>query len=441
MSALELALESSDGSSAARAHLVLGDIASREGNTGVAAEHLDEAVARFDELGDVHGRAEARRLSGMNALFAGDHHRAEEQVSAALTDFRSEDHRSGAAWALQNLAWISFTSGEIDRAERHLDEAITAFDDLGDASGRAWADGLLAFVRFNQGRGEEARELSSRILRESERRGDRWGQSMMLTLTAAMELWEGRTERAVRLARRAAEIIRSLGDFGGLEQAAALSGRAMVMSGSVAEGLDSLAEARQLGRGPISIGGVSQLATFGHIGRQLDPQSISEALAALDESSAANFSDSWSVVAHALAGLGDLEGAERVLAGMKPDADPSRPSHRAVAAIVHAAMGRLDEATQALDDVTADRRSTYLDLLYARLAVALGRRDPACLEPSVEEVAATEDKVSAAILASARRFLVATQPTGPDPEQLWNELGVEPAGWGAIFGAIVAGSN
>ena len=441
MSALELALESHDGSSAARAHLVLGDIATREGKADVAAQHLDEAVSRFDELGEVHGRAEALRLSGMNALFAGDHQRADEQVSAALVDFRSEDHRSGAAWALQNLAWIAFTSGEIDRAELYLDEAIDAFDVLGDASGRAWADGLLAFVRFNQGRNAEARELSGRILRESERRGDRWGQSMMLTLTASMELWEGRTERAVRLTRRATEIIRSLGDFGGLEQAVALTGRALVMSGNVAEGLDALAEARQLGRGPISIGGVSQLATFAHIGRQLDPQSISEALEALEESTAANFSDAWATVAHALACLGDLTGAERVLTSMKPDADPSRPSHRAVAAIVHAALGRLDEAAEALDDVSADQRSTYLDLLYARLAVALGRRDPACLELSVEEVAATEDKVSAAILASARRFLVATQPTGMDPEQLWNELGVEPAGWNAIFDAIVAGSN
>jgi len=441
MAALELALESQDGTSAARAHLVLGDIASRDGKADVAAGHLDEAVTRFDDLGDLHGRAEALRLSGMNALFAGDHQRADVQVTAALKDFRAEGHRGGAAWALQNLAWISFTSGDIDRSEQYLEDALHAFDDLGDASGRAWVDGLLAFVRFNQGRNIEARDLSTRILRESERRGDRWGQSMMLTLMASMELWDGHTERAVRLIRRGTEILRSLGDFGGLEQAVALSGRALVMTGSVAEGLDALAEARQLGRGPISIGGVSQISAFAQLGRPLDPESVTHALAALGEATAANFSDAWAAVAHVLAGLGDLDGAEAVLAGMTASADPSRPAKRSVDALVHAARGRLDEAAAALDDVSGDRRATYLDLLYARVAVALGRRDPSRLEPSVEEIAATGDKVSAAILASARRFLVASQPAWPDPELLWSELGVEPAGWNAIFDAIVAGAN
>ena len=49
----------------------------------------------------------------MTHLFRGDLAQAERFVSEALGSFRSSGNQRGAAWALQNLAWISFSHGNI----------------------------------------------------------------------------------------------------------------------------------------------------------------------------------------------------------------------------------------------------------------------------------------------------------------------------------------
>ena len=227
-----------DAVGAARVELLLGEIESREGNYEHAVTHFDSAVARFDELDDVHSRAEALRLKGMAALYRSDAAAAEDPIAQSLIAFRQVEDRRGEAWALQNLAWISFVTGRIVDAESRLGEAFAAFTEIDDQTGLAWTEGLLAFVRFYQGRFAEAGELANRILRESERRNDRWAQAMMLIVIGAIDLWEGRTGAALEVANRSVSLFTSIGDPTGLQQALTLSGRGHLMSGYITEGLE-----------------------------------------------------------------------------------------------------------------------------------------------------------------------------------------------------------
>ena len=124
-------------------------------------------------------------------LFGGNPDGAAVFIGEALERFRSIGHRRGEAWALQNLAWISFVQGHSEEAERRLDASATAFGELGDWGGMSWALGLLAWVRFSQGRLEEAAALAERILQEATELGNRWAAAIMRVLLANVSLWRG----------------------------------------------------------------------------------------------------------------------------------------------------------------------------------------------------------------------------------------------------------
>ncbi len=186
----------------------------------------------------MQGTAEALRFRGMTEIFRGENAQAEQCISAALDAYRSLGDRRGEAWALQNLAWISYIEGRATTAAERLTESAALFTALGDRGGLSWANGLLAFVRFHQGDFAEAEELGAQVLSEACDRGDRWGEGMMLVLTSSVRLWSGRADAAIGPAADAVEAFRSIADQQGLAQAAAGYGRSLVTAGRVSEGFD-----------------------------------------------------------------------------------------------------------------------------------------------------------------------------------------------------------
>ena len=91
------------------------------------------ALERWREIRDDAGGADVLRELGVSHLF----HRsvqAERFVSEALASYRSSGREGGAAWALQNLAWISFPPrGDIPHAEERLQQSANALK---------WSQGL-----------------------------------------------------------------------------------------------------------------------------------------------------------------------------------------------------------------------------------------------------------------------------------------------------------
>ena len=102
---------------------VLGDVQYKEGDLAGSAATLDDAVARWRTLDDPLGLGDALRFRGLTDLFGGNPEGASVFIGEAMEVFRSIGHRRGEAWALQNLAWISFVRGHADDAERRLDES------------------------------------------------------------------------------------------------------------------------------------------------------------------------------------------------------------------------------------------------------------------------------------------------------------------------------
>ncbi len=203
----------------ASAATILGDIQYKEGDLSAATRTLDGSVARWRELGDPNGLADALRFSGMTALFRGNGEKAGAEIEEALQLFRTAHDQRGEAWALQNLAWLSFIEGDYPTAEARLETSAATFADLGDWGGVSWALGLLAWVRYTQGHLEEARSIAVDIQQEARELGNRWAAAMMTVLLANIAVWTGNVDTAIDEARDAVEVFRGLGDPWGELQA------------------------------------------------------------------------------------------------------------------------------------------------------------------------------------------------------------------------------
>lgn len=241
--AKKLAEELSDGSAAAAAMVVEGDLAQLGGDLGAAERILGEAVAGFEAAGDQHGRAEALRTLGLAQMFSGHTVDAAGTTGEALQAFRFLGSRTGEAWALQNLAWIALDQARLADAEARASEAITLFESLQDSTGVSWARGLLGFVRLQQGDLGAASELQVLAMAEAESGGDRWAVAMMLTLGAGIELASGRTELARVDAMEALTIFQSLHDRYGEVRVLLPLTRAMLLRGEGAAADDLLRQA------------------------------------------------------------------------------------------------------------------------------------------------------------------------------------------------------
>ncbi len=440
--AWSLAERDDDAPQAAAALLVLGEVEARGGAPEVANRILSDAIERFDEQGDVKGRAEARRLMGMAAVFHQDYAAAEGPALGALEDFRAVGDRRGEAWALQNLAWVSFATGRIAEAEARLVEASVAFGDIGDMGGRSWTDGLMAFIRFFQGRTEEAYELATGALREAERRADRWGQGMMLIVLAAVDLWRGHTRRAEEMAQRSVALLRSLNDTVGLQQAIALRSRALLMQGRIAESRAAIddTENGSSGSNLTDLLGLSAAVLVGDI--DLIQSKLDAVESPRDDLFSASPAEADTFVALALVQLDHPDEAE-VFLDKAFASDEGSCFARSVGALLSAVRGDRDAVAASMARLDDDERATYLDRSYVRIAAALVSDDPTPLLSEVDAILApTGDELAKAMaaLAAANAHRSAggelARRASTDAARRWAEIGVDPVGWRRLFARI-----
>ncbi|UDY34635.1 adenylate/guanylate cyclase domain-containing protein [Dermatobacter hominis] len=407
--ALELADALGDPGLRAHALLRMATAAARSGELTQADGELAEAIEIFDGVGDSRGRAEALRQRGLAELLRGDSRAAEEPIAAALDAFRAIGDRRGEAWSLQNLAWIALSDGRLDAADSFIAASERAFREVGDPGGLAWAQGLMAFTRLQQGDLDAAASIAGRILRECERRGDRFGEGMMLTVQAHVELWRGHTTAAATSASQAVAAFRTsteLSSTVGPEQALAVAGRAEIMAGNVGKGRHLLAEAIRSGHGGSGIGefamGVA-LVTGVQIGR---PERLLDVTAErwIGAAGSGRSAAQEAVFALALAQAGRTDEAVP-LARTAMEGEPDGGYVLSCGALVLAAAGLTDEARAAADRVLALGRTTYLDRIWAHIAVALVEPGPdgeQALARAEAELGLGEDVVAVAVVGLAR---------------------------------------
>lgn len=397
-------------------------------------------MRRFEAEGDERGRGEALRLLGMTQMFAGDLAASRATFDEAEGVLVAAGDVAGQGWVAQNRAWASLLLGDVAFTEDEVARASDLFAQVGDITGAAWAQGLLAFVRFVQGRTEEAEALAAPILDVSGGHGDRWATAMMRGLVSSLRLWEGAVDVAVRDAEVATQSFRDLGDPWGLSLALATHGRALAMSGRVDDGFALLAEASEVSRKPDGVAGVGEMAIVALAAQVGEPERVDDLLLRL-------------VIPEA-GGTLTLPERDATLALIAlqqghvhtvPDAGGRAFGH-AVAALVHAGRGELEDALAASSGVDACPEATYLDRAMADVAAGLalvraGRVDEgtARVDRAVATVGGTDDRIGGATVALARA--VAASAAGlPWAVEARTEaalalarLGLTSAGWETAF--------
>jgi class 3 adenylate cyclase/tetratricopeptide (TPR) repeat protein len=446
----------------ARALTVLGDVEQREGDAEASLATLEEAMKIARAADDVQVVADAQRRWGMTALFLGRLDDAEQAIADALEAFRRLGDRRSEAWALQNLAWISFSRGDTHLADTRLTESAAMFDEISDWGGRSWALGLLGWVRLAQGRLEEAGDLADEVIDDARRAGDRWALGITLVLQSAVALWLGRTTTAFERSREAREVLDAIGDPFGLSLALATLTRASANLGRVDEARvhweeahqtsQALTEAQRLGARVLSANVLCQIG---------DARAALAATAEIDDSPFEVAAEAF--VARGLA-LVQLGRSDEALTYLDRITDPrpgeyfamgdegARTYAYSVTALALAGLGDADGAAGARDAVMGRALGTYIDRVYADLALALvlaRRGDPgeatAVLEETLSRVDATEDRLTQAIVRLALGWALLASDDDRATEALsdarsrFAAMGILGDGWETAFALAATG--
>lgn len=446
-----VASDLNDDEKTALAHveMVRGELLSLSGDTPGAIAALDRAIALWQQEGDAHNEAVARRVAGMTYLYAGENEAAERRLNEALAAFEAIDDKQGAAWAKQNLAWLSFNQGHLDEADARLAQAEAAFRDIGDWGGLSFVRGLMAWVRMFQGRFEEAGELAERVLDGNRDRNDKWALGMMLMLLGTVRLFTGRPGDALAPLNQAVDIFKQMDDPGRLMQALNTKARALASSGRIDDALDLLRDLASTDDSALSGTGVISASIAMQLG---DGPRLREVLGVPVDTTLmlGTIADHETTILHGLTELlnGNADVARSMLEQSVKDAsnDGQRAYANAALSVAAAAARDPKAALAAADAALATEGGTYMDRQMAKTgqALAFAQLDDRRALVVVDDVVTRANETSD-VLAQATALLVRASVSiglrtddatdqAVDADMALESLGADLTGWRDVFG-------
>lgn len=161
-------------------------------------------------------RAKALSYAGRLAWRQGDSLVAEELSQQALAIYSDLGDKSGSAMALHILGVVALGHGDYSAARARYEQSLAIRRDLGDNEGIAALLGNLGLVAYSQGDYPAARALYNESLDILRALGDRWSISIRLHNLAGVSFTQGDYHLAGDLYRESLEIARELGDRDGV---------------------------------------------------------------------------------------------------------------------------------------------------------------------------------------------------------------------------------
>ncbi len=434
----------------ARVLLEHGELDRKRGDLDRAVQRLSEASIQLGDLGDSEKQSLALRLLGIAEMSRGDvglARRALEQSQAVASN--SDDPRS-EAWALQSLAMVAYRAGDLADSRQLVAQSSEIFEELGDTGGMAWARGIEAWVAFHSGDWDRARDLLDQVGPELERRGDPWAEAAMKNLAASIALWSGDLNIAYRTASEATELAEKADDPGMFMQAQGLAGRALLSLGQVDAGRQLLEAGYHFAERSKSADAVrfAVMANAGSAALLGEPESAIRWAARFDgevpDPDMLGETDLAVSVALAMLQRGALDEAAVQLAWLEHAPGLSNMYALSAQAIVAAARGDVELAQESAGQVVGSPASTYLDAIFAHLALAAVHyqlKDQISCELAIASAkaatAGTDDVVMPLIIAMAEA--VYGFGNVAHTEIRFRGLGMDPDGWRRAWSLAASG--
>ena len=156
VTALAAAQRAGDLPGQARAHLDLAGALSRLGEHDRARDNFSRALSQFQELGDCGGQGRTRLSLGWVLNETGEHAQALAHCQDALELFRASGEPVWQARALGAVGWCQTLLGDHMRALAVCQEAVGLHRELGDKLGEAAAWESLGDARHHLGQHQQA---------------------------------------------------------------------------------------------------------------------------------------------------------------------------------------------------------------------------------------------------------------------------------------------
>ncbi|RKS09254.1 DNA-binding SARP family transcriptional activator [Nocardiopsis sp. Huas11] len=171
-------------------------------------DHLHEALARFEETGDLLNQAHTYQAFVASAIITGDENGL-EPAERSLELYRSAGHSTWVAGALNNLGWFLAQFGRYERARACCVEALEASRALGYKVGEAASLDSLGYIFTHAGRHPEAVEHYRQALRAHRAMKDGFEEANTLSGLAEAHEALGETESARDAWRQALDLYRA----------------------------------------------------------------------------------------------------------------------------------------------------------------------------------------------------------------------------------------
>ncbi|MFO0677961.1 MAG: tetratricopeptide repeat protein [Polyangiaceae bacterium] len=208
------------------AHSRIGRLLRETGRLEEAGEHLDAALALYEEANDVRGLASAQDDIGKLHWLRGDYARAFEYTERALAMRRKIGDRKSIALSLNNLGLVYQDSGQFRPALEAFEQALTIRHEIGDLVGVSITLNNLGTVAQDQRDDLRALQLFQQAYDVAKETGDRNRIAVILTNLGETHNRLGDPPMAVKVLKQAEELADELGDKLGLAEAVRGLGKA-----------------------------------------------------------------------------------------------------------------------------------------------------------------------------------------------------------------------
>jgi DNA-binding winged helix-turn-helix (wHTH) protein/tetratricopeptide (TPR) repeat protein len=184
----------------------LGILLWRDGDPAGAEAAFAEGLPVAVRGGDLQLQSAMLVNSAMLARDRGENELARRHIERALELDRRSGIANSSGTAFNTLATVAMREGRLDEAEEALGRALESFRLLGNRRFEAASLNNLGSLRLKQGRWDEAESLHRAALELRESIGDLRGKSSSLQSLAAVDLARGRLSLAEQHAAAALEL-------------------------------------------------------------------------------------------------------------------------------------------------------------------------------------------------------------------------------------------
>lgn len=187
----------------ARALLQLGNLCWLEGDMVRAIEHLEQAVALFDELGLEMPASRARSSLGISYNIVGRSAEALAMFERALAYFQEIGDFTQVVRCLNNLAGIAFLDRDWQRARAHLLECVQLETEIRNRADLALSWYNLGLIELRMKDYRQARKYLNRGFQLAQEVSDRVTEASSLMQLGIVSLLEADPVEAVNFAKLA----------------------------------------------------------------------------------------------------------------------------------------------------------------------------------------------------------------------------------------------